>query len=59
MFKVAFIVIVALVAHSNAIYTALEWSSCSTAAQTPALRLERLTMLPMVYINTNSIKISR
>ena len=53
MFKVALIVIVALVAHTNAVYNTLEWSSCSTAAQSPALRIERLSVLPMVFLNAN------
>ena len=48
MLKLALFVIVALVAHTNAVYNTLEWSSCSTATQSPAIRIERLTMVPMV-----------
>ena len=48
MFKIAAFMIVAFISQTNAVYNTLEWSSCSTAAQTPALRIERLTMLPMV-----------
>ena len=48
MLKITLLVIVALVAHTNAVYNTLEWSSCSTAAQTSAIRIERLTVTPMV-----------
>ena len=48
MLKITLLVIVALVAHTNAVYNTLEWSSCSTATQSPAIRIERLTVTPMV-----------
>ena len=41
MLKITLFLIVALISQTNAIYTNLEWSSCSTAAQTPALKIER------------------
>ena len=50
MFKIVFLVIVALVAQTNAVYNTFLWSSCSTAAQTPAIRIEELSILPMVFI---------
>ena len=50
MFKIVFLVIVALVAKTNAVYNTLLWSSCSTAAQTPAIKIEELSILPMVFI---------
>ena len=29
-------------------YTSLGWNSCSTTAQAPQIKIERLSMLPMV-----------
>ena len=55
MLKINLLVIVALVAHTNAVYNSLEWSSCSTGAQSPAFKIIKLTMLPMVIINENVI----
>ena len=48
MFKITLFVIVAFVTYTNAVYNTLEWASCSTVAQIPAVRFERLSMLPMV-----------
>jgi hypothetical protein len=45
------VVIAILFSSLNAEYTSLVWSSCSTATQIPAIRLERLTASPMVKIN--------
>ena len=44
----AILVIVALFTHSNAIYNELEWSSCSTASQSPAIEIHSLSVHPMV-----------
>ncbi len=51
MLKVVFLLFAAYVAQISAQsrpYTSLGWSSCSTAAQTPKLKIERLSLLPMV-----------
>ena len=51
MLKIVLLVFAAYIAQTSAQsrpYTSLVWSSCSTTAQTPALRIERLSVLPMV-----------
>ena len=51
MLKVVFLIFAAYVAQTSAQsrpYTSLGWSSCSTAAQVPKVKIERLTLLPMV-----------
>ncbi len=42
-----------LISNITAPYTSLVWSSCSTAAQTPTVKVDRLTMLPMVSLKIN------
>ena len=41
-----------LVSNITSPYTSLGWNPCSTAAQVPQVKIERLSMLPMVnYLN--------
>ncbi len=42
------------VSNITAPYTSLVWSSCSTAAQVPKIKIERLSILPMVYFWSKS-----
>ena len=36
------------ISNITAPYTTLGWNSCSTAAQVPKVKIERISMLPMV-----------
>ncbi len=38
------------ISNITAPYTSLVWSSCSTPAQVPKIKIERLSILPMVYL---------
>jgi hypothetical protein len=58
MLKVVVLLFAAYVAQISAQsrpYNALGWSSCSTAAQTPSIKIERLSILPMVALDNNAI----
>ena len=54
MLKTLFLLFAIVATKTCLAYTSLGWSSCSTASQDPSIRIERLSMLPMVY---NIIKI--
>jgi hypothetical protein len=51
MLKFLIFTFAVLIANTNAVYNKLSWSSCSTASQVPAIKIERLSMNPMVYFN--------
>jgi hypothetical protein len=58
MLKVIVLLFAAYVAQISAQsrpYTSLGWSSCSTAAQTPAIKIDRLSILPMVAFDNKVI----
>ena len=58
MLKVVFLLFAAYAAQINAQsrpYNTLGWSSCSTAAQSPAIKIERLSILPMVALDNSVI----
>jgi hypothetical protein len=42
-----------IISNITAPYTSLVWSSCSTAAQTPTIKVERLSMEQMVSLKIN------
>ena len=43
-----FFMFLLLITNITAPYTSLGWSSCSTAAQAPQIKVDRLSMDPMV-----------
>ena len=48
MLKVVTFILTVLASKAFGIYNTLEWSSCSTASQIPAIKIQKLSMLPMV-----------
>ena len=48
MLKVVTFILTVLASKAFGIYNTLEWSSCSTASQIPAIKIHNLSMLPMV-----------
>ena len=50
-----FLVLVLCASQISAAYNTLGWSSCSTATQTPAIKIDRLSVLPMVRVYMNLI----
>ena len=38
------------VVNTNALYNSLEWSSCNTASDVSPIRIDRLSVTPMVFI---------
>ena len=48
MYFLKLFIFLLFVSNITAPFTSLVWSSCSTAAQVPKMKIERLSMLPMV-----------